>query len=392
VLFEELGFRYLGPFDGNDLPLMIDVLRQAKALKGPVLVHVVTKKGKGYAPAEADPIRYYSPSAFDVPTGTIHPRKNRLPSWSDAFTDTLIRLAEHDPRVVGVTAAMLEGTMLKRFQARFPARIHDVGIAEEHAVGFAAGLAATGLRPFVAIYSTFMQRSYDQIMHDVCLQNLPVVLVMDRAGLVGDDGPTHHGVFDYAFLRHLPNLVVMAPSDENELARMMATALELNRPSSIRFPRGEITGAPADPAPAAIPVGKGRMVREGRDAAILAIGTMVGPALEVAARLEAKSGLSVAVADMRFVKPLDDGLVAGLAKSCGRIVTMEEHVRMGGFGSAVLESLSAQGLQVPTLVCGLPDAFIEHGAGPLLKDRYGLAPDALEARVAGFLGVRPRES
>jgi len=388
VLFEELGFRYLGPFDGNDLPLMIDVLENAKALKGPVLIHAVTKKGRGYPPAEADPIRYYSPSPFDVATGTIRPPRTRLPSWSEAFTDALIRLAEENPKVVAVTAAMLEGTMLKRFQERFPGRIHDVGIAEEHAVGFAAGLAASGLRPVVAIYSTFMQRAYDQVMHDVCLQNLPVVLAMDRGGLVGEDGPTHHGVFDFAYLRHLPNLVVMAPSDENELARMMATALSLNQPSSIRFPRGEVTGVAADPAPAPVAVGRARLVREGEDVALIAIGTQVAVATAVADRLYAKHGLRAAVVDARFVKPLDEDLILSVAGRCGRIVTMEEHARLGGFGSAVLEMLAARNVRVPVLVSGLPDAFVEHGGPSLLRERYGLSPDSAFEAVASFLGVR----
>ncbi|MEK7475571.1 MAG: 1-deoxy-D-xylulose-5-phosphate synthase [Candidatus Coatesbacteria bacterium] len=388
VLFEELGFRYLGPFDGNDIALMAEVFRQARFLKGPTLIHAVTKKGHGFAPAEADPITYYSPAGFDVVTGALAPKKAKLPSWSDAFTDALIRLAGEDPRIVAVTAAMLEGTMLKKFQERFPGRIHDVGIAEEHAVGFAGGLAAGGLRPVVAIYSTFMQRAYDQVMHDVCLQNLPVVLAMDRGGLVGEDGPTHHGVFDFAFLRHLPNLVVMAPSDENELVNMLATALSLNHPSSIRFPRGQILGVPVDPFPKPLPVGKGRLLREGNDVALIAIGTQVSVALAVADRLAAERGIRASVVDARFVKPLDEELIVSLAGRCGRIVTMEEHVRMGGFGSAVLELLAVRNIRVPVHVLALPDAFVEQGHPGILRERYCLAPGPAFEAVARFLGVR----
>jgi 1-deoxy-D-xylulose-5-phosphate synthase len=283
---------------------------------------------------------------------------------------------------------MLEGSMLKKFQERFPGRIHDVGIAEEHAVGFAGGLAAGGLRPVVAIYSTFMQRAYDQVMHDVCLQNLPVVLAMDRGGLVGEDGPTHHGVFDFAFLRHLPNLVVMAPSDENELANMLATALSLNHPSSIRFPRGQILGVAVDPFPKPLPVGKGRLLREGDDVALIAIGTQAAVALAVADRLAVERGIRATVVDARFVKPLDEELIVALAGRCGRIVTMEEHVRMGGFGSAVLELLAARNIRVPVHVMGLPDAFVEQGHPGILRERYALAPDPAFEAVARFLGVR----
>ncbi len=388
VLFEELGFQYLGPFDGNDLALMTDVLRKARAMKGPVLVHAVTKKGKGFARAEADPITYYAPSGFDPATGDLLPSRAKLPSWSDAFTDSLMRLAAADPAVVAVTAAMLEGTKLKKFQAKFPGRIYDVGIAEEHAVTFAAGLAAAGLKPVVAQYSTFLQRAYDQVMHDCCLQNLPVVITLDRSGVVGDDGPTHHGVFDFAYLRHLPNLVVMAPSDENELARMMATALKLKLPSTIRYPRGEVPGVPMDAVIEPLIVGKARVVREGADLALLSIGTQLPVALAVADRLAKESGVKATVVDARFVKPLDEALIVELAARCGRIVTLEEHVKAGGFGSAVLELLAARGIRVPLLVTGLPDAFVEHGTPRQLKERYGLAPEPVFDAVTAFLGTR----
>ena len=391
VLFEELGLRYMGPFDGNDMGLMIKTLKQAKELKGPTLIHVVTRKGKGFPPAEKDSITYYAPPTFNIVTGEIARKSVKVPSYSEVYTRTLIRLAEQDHRVVAVTAAMLEGTQLKLFQERFPTRIFDVGIAEEHAVTFAAGMAAAGLRPFVAIYSTFMQRAYDQVMHDVCLQRLPVAIGMDRGGLVGDDGPTHHGVFDYAFLRHLPEIIVMAPADENELAKMMALSLKLDSPSSIRFPRGAVAGVAVDTVLAPLPLGKGRRMRDGTDLALVSIGAMLPCAQAVAERLERENGVSAAVVDARFVKPLDADLIAPLASRCGRIVTIEEHSKLGGFGSAVLEMLAERGLAVPVLTIGLPDEFIEHGTIQQLKERHGLAPAAVYERVRSFLGVRVKE-
>lgn len=384
VLFEELGIRYFGPLEGHDLPKLIDNLRQIKSVRGPRLVHIITKKGKGYSQAEADPVTYYSPTPFNIETGKIAPRPAGPDSWSDLFTGSLIRLAEKDQRVVAVTAAMLEGTMLKRFQERFPGRIFDVGIAEEHAVGLSAGLAAAGLRPFLAIYSTFLQRSYDQVMHDVCLQNLPVAFALDRAGLVGEDGPTHHGVFDFAYLRHLPNITIMAPSDEGELARMMATSLALAGPSAVRFPRGRGLGVPVEANPEPLPVGKCRVVREGDGLALVSIGTMLPVAIAVADRL-AEEGVQCAVVDARFVKPLDEEGISRLAVRCGRVVTFEEHARMGGFGSAVLEALSVRGVSVPAMAVALPDIFIEHGATAKLKDMYGLSAAPAVERIRGFL-------
>ena len=390
VFFEQLGFRYMGPYDGHDLKLLIEVFRNARTLKGPTLVHVVTKKGKGYSHAEADPIAYYSPAGFNVATGRLDPPASRVPTYSEVYTQTLMKLAEQDPRVVSVTAAMLEGTKLKYLQEKYPERSFDVGIAEEHAVTFAAARASRGLVPFVALYSTFLQRAYDQVMHDVCLQGLPVVLAMDRAGLVGDDGPTHHGVFDFAYLRHLPGLVVMAPSDENELAKMMALAAGLGKPSSIRFPRGAVTGTAMDTVLSPVPLGRGRLVREGGDLAIVSAGTMLGPALEAAERLKADSGIDAAVADARFVKPLDADLIAGLASRCGRIVTIEEHSRVGGFGGAVLELLAERGVTVPALVVALPDAFVEHGSIPWLKEKHGLSVPGILDRIRSFMAVPAR--
>jgi 1-deoxy-D-xylulose-5-phosphate synthase len=385
VFFEELGIRYFGPIDGHDMKSLIENLKQIKSVKGPRIVHVITKKGRGYPLAEQDPIHYYSPSKFDVKTGVIAPRPEGPASWSELFTDSLIRLAEKDDRVVAVTAAMLEGTMLKKFAARFPDRIYDVGIAEEHAVGLAAGLAASGLRPYVAMYSTFLQRSYDQVMHDVCLQNLPVVFAIDRAGLVGEDGPTHHGVFDYAYLRHLPNMAVMAPSDENELSRMMASALTLAGPSAIRFPRGRGQGIPVETPATPLPMGKARVVQEGDGPALLAIGTMLGSAIEVAGLVEKETGVKCTVVDARFVKPMDEELLVSLANKCGKLVTFEEHARMAGFGSAVLETLSMRGLSTPVMHVALPDVFIEHGSLAKLRELYGLSNGPVAGRIKAFI-------
>ena len=385
VLFEELGIRYFGPIDGHDIKSLIENLKQIKAVKGPRIVHVITKKGRGYPLAEQDPIRYYSPGTFEVKSGDIAPRPEGPASWSELFTDSLIRMAEKDDRIVAVTAAMLEGTMLKKFAARFPGRIYDVGIAEEHAVGLAAGLAAAGLRPFVAMYSTFLQRSYDQVMHDVCLQNLPVVFALDRAGLVGEDGPTHHGVFDYAYLRHLPNMTVMAPSDENELARMMASALSLSGPSAMRFPRGRGAGIPVETPATPFMVGKARVVREGDGPALLAIGTMLASALEVADLLEKESGIKCTVVDARFVKPLDEELIVSLASRCGKLVTFEEHARLAGFGSAVLEMLSIRGMTTPVMHVAIPDVFVEHGSLAKLRELYGLSSPQVVARIKAFI-------
>ncbi len=364
-----------------------------RELKGPTLVHVVTRKGKGYAPAEKDPIRYYAPvPSFNVATGVIAPRAGKLPSYSGIFTRTLMRMAEEDKRVVAVTAAMLEGTSLREFRERFPDRIFDVGIAEEHAVTFAAGLAAQGLRPFVDIYSTFMQRAYDQIMHDLCLQNLPVALALDRGGLVGEDGPTHHGVFDFAYLRHLPGMIVMAPSDENELMKMMTLALRLESPSSFRFPRGRVAGVATDAVLSPVPLGRGRLVREGSDLAIISIGTRLACALGVAERLEEELGLKACVADARFVKPLDRELIRSLAAKCGRVVTLEEHSRQGGFGSAVLECLADERVNVPVLTIGLPDSFIRHGSLSQLEELTGLSPARVFDSVRDFCTAGSRRT
>ncbi len=372
MLFEEMGFTYLGPIDGHSLPNLISVLNEAKRLKGPVLLHVVTKKGKGYKPAEDDPTRFHGTRPFDPSNGELRASSDG-PTYSDVFGRALLELAEQDCRIVAVSAAMIEGTGLACFQRAFPTRCFDVGMAEEVAVVFAAGLAAAGLRPVVAIYSTFLQRAYDQIIHDVALQNLPVVFALDRAGLVGDDGPTHHGVFDLSYLRHVPGMVCMAPRNEGELRRMLATALEVGCPTSLRYPRGQGSGEGLNEPLRALPVGKAEQLTEGTDVVLVAIGSMVDRALQ-AAELALGEGIRAAVVNARFAKPLDEELLCGLARQCGGVVTLEENVAAGGFGSGVAESLAARGLRVPIRILALPNAFVPHGdRGRLLAER-GLDP------------------
>ncbi len=363
TLFEELGFRYFGPIDGNDLDALIPVLTGIRQLSGPILLHLSTEKGRGYPPAEADPVGFYSVSGpFNLKTGKTTRQKSRIPTYTEVFSQTLTQLAQRDARIVGVTAAMPGGTGLDTFADAFPNRCFDLGLAEQCAVTFAAGLATEGLRPVVAIYSTFLQRAYDQVLHDVCIQNLPVIFALDRAGLVGADGPTHHGVFDLAYLRSIPNLVVMAPKDENELQHALKTALEYqDGPIAFRYPRGTGVGVKMEEMPKAFPIGRGELVREGNDILIVAVGNRVHPALAAAKTLE-DNGISVAVINPRFVKPLDTGLILPMAERIGKVITVEDGVVMGGFGSAVLEALSDAGMpgvQVKRL--GIPDAFVEHG-------------------------------
>lgn len=382
MLFEELGFTYLGPIDGHNLAALIDTLNHARALSGAVVIHVLTQKGRGYVHAENDATRWHRTGAFDIETGEPVSVSSGL-SYTHVFGKTLAGLADKDPRVVAITAAMREGTGLREFSERFPGRFFDVGMTEQTAVTFAAGLAAQGLRPVVAIYSTFLQRSYDQIVHDVALPQLPVVLALDRAGLVGEDGPTHHGAFDLCYLRHIPGMIVMAPKDLTELAAMVVTALELDRPSAIRYPRGE--GAnPPDAQPARLPVGKGELLRSGDGVAVIAIGGMVGPAL-AAAQLVAQQGIEAAVVNARFVKPLDQELICDLARACGQVVTVEENAAAGGFGSAVGELLQHHGLCVPLLPLGLPDRFVEHGSREAQLADVGLDPKGIATRVASFV-------
>ena len=389
MLFEEMGFTYFGPVDGHDVERLVQVFKHVKELHGPILVHCVTKKGKGYAPAEADQYTWHGPGKFDVASAKFLKApvtKAPPPSYTAAFGKALLREADTDPRIVGITAAMPEGTGLDAFRDRFPRRYFDVGLAEEHAVTFAAGLACEGYRPVVAIYSTFLQRGYDQIEHDVCLQKLPVIFALDRAGLVGEDGPTHHGVFDYAYLRMIPGMTVMAPSDENELQHMLRTAIELNAPVSIRYPRGLGVGVAIDPEARALPVGKGHRLKDGTDVTLLAIGNRVHPALEAAQILEDR-GVSAGVVNMRFVKPLDVELLRECAARTPRLVTIEDGILQGGFGSAVLEALTPGRAEVLRL--GIPDSFVDHGAPHLLYESLGLTGPRVAERVLAWL---PRKS
>jgi len=374
MIWEELGFTYLGPIDGHDIGLLQETLRLAKGITmRPVLVHVITKKGKGYDPAEEDAVNYHGVA----PNGT---QKSLAPSYTKVFAQTLCKIARQDRRIVAITAAMPTGTGLADFAREFPDRFFDVGIAEEHAITFAAGLATQGLRPVAAIYSTFVQRAYDQVLHDVCIQNLPVILAMDRAGIVGDDGRTHQGVFDLSYLRHIPNITIMAPKDENELQAMLWTAITIDGPVAIRYPRGAGVGIPLDENPQPLPVGRGEVLRRGTDLAIIAVGSMVYPSL-AAAELLATEGIEAAVVNARFIKPLDEALLVGVAKNFNRLVTVEENALAGGFGSAVLELLEERGLnQVAVKRIGLPDEFIEHGPQEVLRAKYNLDAQGI-ARV-----------
>ena len=379
TLFEEFGFRYFGPLDGNDLESLIPVLTGIRELSGPILLHVVTKKGKGYLPAEEDSVKFYSVSGqFDVKTGISLSPASAIPKYTDVFSRTIIEEAKHDSRIIGVTAAMLGGTGLDKFAEAFPDRCFDIGLAEQCAVTFAAGLATEGLKPVVAIYSTFLQRAYDQVLHDVCIQNLPVVFALDRAGLVGADGPTHHGVFDIAYLRSIPNIVAMAPKDENELQYMLKTALtyELG-PIALRYPRGTGVGVKLSSEPTSLPIGKAEICCEGEDLLIIAIGNRVYPAIEAAETLR-QTGIEPTVVNARFIKPLDSSLIVDLSKRIGKVITVEDGVLMGGFGSAVLEALaedSVTDVRVTTL--GIPDRFIEHGDVKTLQERYTFDTDAI---------------
>ncbi|MDP2646345.1 MAG: 1-deoxy-D-xylulose-5-phosphate synthase [Desulfobacterales bacterium] len=380
MLFEAFNFEYFGPIRGHRIDHLVDILNNVKHLHEPVLLHVITKKGKGYLPAENNPVFFHGVGCFEVKTGACIGAKGALPSYTEVFGNALIEMAETDDKIVAVTAAMPEGTGLSRFSQIFPDRFFDVGIAEQHGVTFAAGLATEGFKPVVAIYSTFLQRAYDQIVHDVCLESLPVVFAIDRAGIVGEDGPTHHGLFDFSFLRSLPNMVVMAPKDENELVRMLKTALSLNCPAAIRYPRGMASGSKAEKIDTPIPLGKGEILETGNDVLILAIGRAVLEAL-AAHKLLLKSDISATVVNCRFVKPLDIELIGSLARKIPRIITVEEHMRQGGFGSAVLEALSDEGLVDFCLErIGVPDVFVEHGPQHLLLSKYGIdAPAIVQA-------------
>jgi 1-deoxy-D-xylulose-5-phosphate synthase len=378
TLFEEFGFNYLGPIDGHDIDALMDTLSNIKKLSGPQFLHIVTQKGKGYAPAEENPCGYHGVGKFDPEAG-LSAKAGGKPTYTEVFSDWLVDMAVEDEKLVGITPAMGEGSGLVAFAERFPERYFDVGIAEQHALTFAAGLACEGVKPVVAIYSTFLQRAYDQLIHDVALQDLPVMLAIDRGGLVGADGPTHAGAYDLSFLRCVPNMLIAAPSDENECRRLLTTAYRHAGPSAVRYPRGTGPGAIIDPALEPLPVGKGLIRRQGGKVAILAFGSLVTPALKVAEALDAT------VADMRFVKPLDAELVRHLAESHDHLVTVEENAVMGGAGSAVAEALAAMDIVKSVLHLGLPDRFVEQGDPAVLLARCGLDAAGLESAIRKFI-------
>jgi 1-deoxy-D-xylulose-5-phosphate synthase len=376
TIFEEMGFNYIGPIDGHDVGGLVKTLRNVRNLHGPQFLHVATRKGKGYAPAEADPIKWHGPGPFDPDKAVIFKEKASGPTYSQVFGDWLCDMAERDPRIVGITPAMREGSGLVEFSRRFPDRYFDVAIAEQHAVTLAAGLACEGMRPVVAIYSTFLQRGYDQLIHDVALQRLPVTFALDRAGVVGGDGATHQGAFDLSFLRCIPNLTVMAPADENECRQMLYTAVTLEAPAAVRYPRGTGPGVMPRAAMEALPIGKAELRREGRSGlAILAFGTMVHAVAATAERLDAT------LVNMRFVKPIDAALLQKVASRHEYLVTVEENVIAGGAGDAVLEELTAQGYVRPVLQLGLPDRFIDHGSRQDNLAAAGLDPASLAASI-----------
>ncbi|MCK4852023.1 MAG: 1-deoxy-D-xylulose-5-phosphate synthase [Candidatus Omnitrophica bacterium] len=386
ILFEELGFRYFGPIDGHDISQLISIFKNTLCLKGPVFIHVITKKGKGYSYAEKDPTGYHGVSSFNVRTGRIYPEERAGKTFTQHFGEKIAGLAGADSRVVAITAAMKDGVGLNEFSERFPGRFFDVGITESHAVTFAAGLARGGFKPVVAVYSTFLQRAYDQLIHDIALQKLPVVFCMDRAGLVGKDGPTHHGVFDLAYMRNLPGFIVMAPKDGFELEVMMEKALEYDRPVAIRYPRDFARQLVGLSSCAPLEIGKAEKLREGGDLAILALGSMVNTALEVG-ELLSKQGIEASVINARFVKPLDSGMLESVCRENKRLVTLEEGVVNGGFGSAVLEVMERENLlrEVQLKCLGLPDQFIEHGAREELLRKYHLMPDEILAIIKSDL-------
>jgi 1-deoxy-D-xylulose-5-phosphate synthase len=386
-LFEELGFTYVGPIDGHQIKHLIDTFTNVQRFREPVLIHTITCKGKGYCHAEADPSRFHGVGPFEIQSGSVEESEGP-PSYTSVFGETLVKLAGQDPRIVAITAAMEYGTGLAEFGRRFPNRFFDVGIAEQHGVVFAAGLAKEGYRPVVAIYSTFIQRGYDHLIHDVCMQKFPVVFALDRAGLVGEDGPTHHGVFDIAFTRSIPNLIVMAPADEDELADMLATALDLGVPCAIRYPRAHGLGVALKKEPAILPMGRARMMAEGEDVLIIAAGSMVAPAVE-ASRILKGEGIAAGVLNPRFIKPLDREMIPARAASAGKVLIVEEGVLPGGCGSAILELFSDQGLQgVRTDRLGIPDTFVEHGTRLELLETFGLTAEGIADRARSLLDGR----
>ena len=386
ILFEEFGLQYFGPIDGHNLPLLVETFNFLKQQDRPVLLHILTEKGRGFQPALDGQKKFHGLGPYDPETGKTTAGQT---TYSEVFANTLVQLANEDPRVVAITGAMPNGTGLDLFRPHHPRRYFDVGIAEEHAVVFAAGMATRGYRPVCAIYSTFLQRAFDPIVHDVALQKLPVLFCMDRAGLSGDDGPTHHGLFDIAYLRGIPEMVLMAPKDENELADMMKTALTLPTPSAIRYPRGAVTGVARKASADVLPMGKAEVLTDGSDVAILGLGNLLPLAQELASRLE-REGFSGAVINPRFIKPLDREMLELYARRVAAFVTFEDHVKMGGFGSAVVEALDELGISLPVVRIGWPDAFIEHGKVDALRAKYGITVDAALAEVLPLLARRKR--
>jgi 1-deoxy-D-xylulose-5-phosphate synthase len=378
MLFEAFNFEYFGPIDGHNLDHLINILKNIKKMDEPVLLHVLTKKGKGYRQAEQNPVYFHGVGSFDVDTGICRKKATNVPNYTDVFGQTMVELARHDDKIIAVTAAMPEGTGLVPFSKAYPDRFFDVGIAEQHGVTFAAGMATEGFRPVVAVYSTFLQRAYDQIIHDVCIEKLPVVFALDRGGIVGEDGPTHHGLFDLSFLRTIPNMVVMAPKDENELRHMLATAVAHDGPIALRYPRGRGVGVDLDDGFTILPIGKGEIMRQGDDLLILAVGGGVNEAVCAAALLSENHQLRSTVVNSRFIKPLDEDLILPLASSIGRVITIEENMLQGGFGSAILEMLADHGLShVQVKRLGINDRFVEHGPQNVLRGNYGLDAAAI---------------
>jgi 1-deoxy-D-xylulose-5-phosphate synthase len=398
TLFEELGFKYLGPYDGHDLSTLLQVFEENRDYDGPILIHVITKKGKGYTPAEDKPIWSHGVSPFDIPSGEVKKSdKPQPPSYTGVFADTLIELAKRDPKIVAVTGAMPEGTGLDKFAKVHPDRMFDVGIAEEHAVTFCGGMATQGMKPVAAIYSTFLQRAFDQVFHDVAIMDLPVVFALDRGGIAGADGPTHHGIYDMAYLRIFPNMICMAPKDENELQHMLKTAFETGHPTSLRYPRGNGAGVKMDAELQSLPIGKGEVLREGDAATIFAIGNEVWPAME-AAEMLAKEDINVTVINARFIKPLDDELISKYCQPYSLVITVEEGSLAGGFGSAIMERCEQLGLRdVRFHRIGIPDEYVHHGTQDVLRAQYDLHGEGIARRVRELIrrameGEVPRRS
>ncbi len=384
MLFEEFGLSYYGPLDGHNLPLLIETFKFLKQQNKPVVLHAITQKGRGFQPALEKQKKFHGLGPYDPATGETKPTGQK--TYSEIFAETLVKLANENEKVIAITAAMPNGTALDLFRPHHPRRYFDVGIAEEHAVIFAAGMASKGLKPFCAIYSTFLQRAFDPIVHDVCLQDLPVVFCMDRGGLSGDDGPTHHGLFDISYLRGIPNIIHMVPKDEDELADMMYTAMLHPGPSAIRYPRGTGPGVAIKEQPQALEIGVAEVIQDGQDVAVFGLGAMLPEAMRLAAILQ-KEGFSVAVVNPRFAKPVDRACIEKYGRRCGLLVTLEDHVLAGGFGSAVLEAVSEQELGVPVVRVGWPDQFIEHGKVELLRQKYGLTAEAALEKMRPYLAA-----